>query len=198
MAWPYCPVEEIETYFDPRVLRSILSDTGTDLPQGGAPGSATLLSMVTIASARIDTALQSGRKYDWQTLSNFARKPDGSMPTDFLPGVTPPMLRPDQGIILRKLCATLAMSEMQQRRSRPNKEADDLTSPSFQWAETMLDKLSGGFDVLGLAANMQAGLPSRVRCRPHCDPFTPARVFPNCGSCGDRGIRNIRDTGDFC
>lgn len=181
MIWPYLPLASVTDFVDPRVLKQMASDTGDDLTDGqlatqlATPGSVIDVSR-TVGAGRIDQALQSAGKYDWNNLWVFAHKPDGTVTGDYLSdGVT---LRPDQGIVVRKLNAGLLLADLQQRRLRIQPDWD-ATLPIAQWAAEQLERISQGWDVLGITNNVLAGFSSRVRCRPAAgDPWINKRMFP--------------------
>jgi hypothetical protein len=179
MPWPYCKPAKCRLYVDPRVLRGLLADDGTDLPDALVDTSSLLAEALAVGASEIDQACQSQRKWDWTNLKWLAAVPgDGDEPThDYLAdNVT---LRPDQGATLRRLNAALALGFLQARRARPEPENTSIASLAT-WARGMIDRLVEGHDVFMLAGNLDAGLPDKVTCRPVSgDRWINNRMFPD-------------------
>ena len=86
MPWPYCKAAKARIYVDPRVLRGLLIDDGTDLADSLVDTSALLAEALAVGASEIDQTVMSQRKWDWTQLKWLAAVPgDGDEPThDYL------------------------------------------------------------------------------------------------------------------
>lgn len=120
----YATANDLIAYFDERVIRDLLSDSGE--PVASLTGDAKLTAILSSASGEVDRALTVANQYTASDLANLA----GSA----LDG-------------LKEIVCSLAMGKLLRRR--PGSDHEETLKGCVEWAENELEKLRKGQRVFG-------------------------------------------------
>lgn len=138
----YATAAQLLSRYDSRRVAELNSDTGTAVtPTDPVSVSSPVGAALYDASAMLDSALQSGRRYSRTALATLVADADASKGSP----------------IVRMVC-DIAMARLLMRRGLPAGEIDRQV-PGYKDALTWMQRLANGEDVLDIAANLDAGLP---------------------------------------
>lgn len=138
----YATAAQLLTRYDSRRVAELNSDTGSPL----TPGDPVLITTpvgaaIYDASAMVDSALQSGRRYTRDVLDALIADPD-----------------PSKGAPIVRVVCDIAYARLLMRRGIPAKEIDEL-APGYKDALAWVHGLATGETVLDVDSNLAAGLP---------------------------------------
>lgn len=149
----YLTSAEFLTYYDKRRVYDMLSDTGSPLTDATYPSNTLITSLIRQASAHIDSACQTGRRYERTQLEDVVTASNSVSATEA------DMKRAEP---IKTLCAHLTYGFLIARRGHAATKLTEL-APMFDWAQQMLNDLATGQRIFDLDPPKAAGMPQSVR-----------------------------------
>ena len=154
----YLHPDELVKYYDARRVLQLASDTGTpatlsDLSNSASAGYGLVNSAIRTAASDLDSHCQMGKRYTRASLEEIISAAFAA-PTN-------EALNKRAGMI-RQLVADLAFGVLASRRGYHGEQLKAL-APRYDMALLTLERLSQGFQVFDLDANIEAGVPKSVR-----------------------------------
>lgn len=149
----YITPTEWSLYYDSRRLYEMASDSGVPLTAGGFGGSTIVAAMIRQASATIDSALQTGQRYDRSQLEDIVNASNAMSATDAEKSRAEP---------IKSLTAHLAFGMLMSRRGYSAQKMQEL-APLYTDALNILNLLSSGQRILDIDGPKAAGVPTGVR-----------------------------------
>lgn len=150
---PYLTPAEMLLYYDKRRVYELLSDTGTPVTDGTYQTNSVILTAIRSAGAHVDSAVQTGRRYERSQLEDIVTASNAGGATDAEKARAEP---------IKMLVAHLAFGQIATRRGYAAQKLADL-APMYSTAIEMLNQLASGVRVLDLDEPKAAGMPLSVR-----------------------------------
>lgn len=157
--YEYLLPSEIVTYYDTRRVCGLISDTGTpiatgDLSDSTSDGFIAVQRLIRAISARIDTRVQQGKRYDRTDLEGIAFAARTTDPAD--PTYDANWKR---FAVLNQLTADLFFGDLVARRGYSSEQFKTM-APRFTEAQEMLEALYNGVAIFDLDDPKDAGVVS--------------------------------------
>lgn len=149
----YLTPAELLLYYDKRRVYELLSDSGTPVTDGTYVVNSVLLTALRSASAHVDSAVQTGRRYERSQLEDVVTASNAGGATDAEKGRAEP---------IKMLVAHLAFGQIVTRRGYAAQKLAEL-APMYSTAIEMLNQLASGVRVLDLDQPKAAGMPLSVK-----------------------------------
>lgn len=148
----YLTPSELLNYYDQRRVLELTSDTSVPTVVGVLSSNAIALTAIRMASAELDSHLQTGRRYERSQLEDLitAANAGGATETD-----------KKRAEPIKELVAHLAFGRLMSRRGY-NADKMRQLAPMFEDAQQKLNLLASGVRVFDIDANKSAGVPTAV------------------------------------
>lgn len=148
----YITNAEILNYYDSRRVLEMISDTGVTAVSGDLPTSPVMTTAIRHASSRLDSAVQSGRRYERSQLEDIVTAANAGGATDAEMSRAEP---------IKSLVAHLAYGYLMSRRGYAGAAMREL-APMYDDAEERLNELTSGERVLDLDGPKAATVPTKT------------------------------------
>lgn len=169
----YLTAAEFLIYYDKRRVYELLSDSGSPLTDGTYPANLTIAALIRQASAHIDSACQTGRRYERTQLEDIVTAANSGSATEAEKKRAEP---------IKTLCAHLTWGFLIARRGHAATKLAEL-APMFDWAQQMLNDLATGQRIFDLELPKAAGIPRTAEIGTRLYSWTLASplfgVFPS-------------------
>jgi hypothetical protein len=149
----YITRDELIVYYDKRRLYQLLSDDGTPVTDGTYAANALVTTALRQASAMIDAACQTGRRYERTQLEDVVTAANAVSATEAELKRAEP---------IKSLAAHLAFGFIVSRRGYAAQKMTEL-APMFDWAQEQLNLLATGQRIFDLDGPKTAGVPRSVQ-----------------------------------